>query len=483
MAKYSESLFQSIRNFGKQDPAAPARKMIEAAPQYKQMGNTDPLARGTAGLLSSITGGKVDMDMRTGQERAGAAMQGFDMSTPEGMAKAMITRAQYLQDPAAQQALILKAQEIMQAEQQKKAEQAAALQQTQQKEVFIRTLISQANEANRPDIAQMLAGAGINIDDKILQETVKDLREVRTNQVEKVNSLAGRKIRYTQAGLPKEQWDDATIRGMSPDSFKELISGKTERSKAKTTWFENKEGETVAYRVNDFSGQVENPMFGVDPEAKQWVNASELELQPAPKVTVNKNFNSNNAVNEQLLKMGVESFEQLTTLARDAREGLRTNEVGLENLAKAYTGAGGAVKLSFDEFGKLLATAVGAEYDDDNIVASQTYLISRIKEMANFIKKLGSGTGLSDKDAQLALEAVAGEQSLDEKTIRGVIKEFMAAQNFVLAQQAKAAETLKKGDLSNADLVDLIGLMTEERPQATTDSEDPNARARAFLGG
>ena len=481
MAKFSESLFSSIRNFGKQDPAAPSRQLAQGASQYKQMGTSDPLARSLGGLLGA-TG--LDMSyLQTGQERAAQATQGLDMSKPESIAKAMITRAQYLQDPAAQQALILKAQEIMQAEQERKARQAEALQKTQQKEAFIASVVKQATKAGRTDIAEQVTAAGINIDDEILKDIVTDLREATTTNIEKVNTVAGRKIRYTQAGLPADQWDEKTIRNMSPDSFKELISGKTERSKAKTTWFENKEGETVAYRVNDFSGQVENPMFGVDPEAKQWVNASELELQPAPKVTVNKNFNSNNAVNEQLLKMGVESFEQLTTLARDAREGLRTNEVGLENLAKAYTGAAGGAKLGFDRFGKLLATAVGAEYDDDNIVASQTYLISRIKEMANFIKKLGSGTGLSDKDAQLALEAVAGEQSLDAKTIRGVIKEFMAAQNFVLAQQAKAAETLKKGDLSNADLVDLIGLMTEERPQATTDSEDPNARARAFLGG
>ncbi len=249
MAKLSESLFQSIRDFGRQDPASPARQLAQASP-YKQMGTTDPLARRVGSLFGNL--GVDTSYMQTGQERADAAVEGIDVSKPEGIAKAMIARAQYIQDPAAQQALILKAQEIMQAEQEKKAAQAAALQQTQQKEVYIQTLIAQANEANRPDIAQMLAGAGINIDDKILQETVKDLREVKTNQIEKVNSLAGRKIRYTQAGLPLEQWNDATIRGMSPDSFKELISGKTERSKAKTQFFKTKFIEKVVMENENF---------------------------------------------------------------------------------------------------------------------------------------------------------------------------------------------------------------------------------------
>jgi len=480
MAKFSQGFLSGISDFGKMDPSQPQRRLAQAAPQYKQMGTTDPLARRVGSLFGNL--GIDTSYMQTGQERADAAVEGIDMSKPMGIAKAMLARAQYIQDPAAQQAMVLKAQEIIQAEQQKQADQAAALQQTQQKEVFIRTLIAQANEANRPDIAQMLAGAGINIDDKILQATIKDLREIKTNQIEKVNSLAGRKIRYTQAGLPLEQWDDATIRGMSPDSFKELIAGKTERSKAKTQFFKTKEGNTTPYRVNDFSGQVENPQYGIDPEAKQWVNASELGLQPAPKVAINKNFNSNNAVNEKLLNMGVESFEQLNTLAIESRKGLRNNERALENLSEAYTGLGANAKLGIDEIGKFFASAIGAEYDETNIVASQSYLINRISEMAVFIQQLGSGTGLSDKDAQLALTAVAGDLGLDEKTIRGVINEFIAAQNFVINQRDKAAETLKKGNLSNADLVDLIGLMAEKRPQDVVNSEDPNERARAFLG-
>tara|TARA_R100001198_G_scaffold95112_1_gene80168 strand:+ start:533 stop:1975 length:1443 start_codon:yes stop_codon:yes gene_type:complete len=462
MAKLSESLFQSIRDFGKQDPAAPARRLAQASP-YKQMGTTDPLARRVGSLFGNL--GVDTSYMQTGQERADAAVEGIDVSKPEGIAKAMIARAQYIQDPAAQQALILKAQEIMQAEQEKQAAQAAALQQTQQKEVFIRTLIAQANEANRPDIAQMLAGAGINIDDKILQETVKELREVRTNQVEKVNSLAGRKIRYTQAGLPLEQWNDATIRGMSPDSFKELISGKTERSKAKNDFFKTVDGTTVAYRVNDFSGQVENPQYGIDPEAKQWVNASELGLLPAPKVTVNENFAMNKEVNAKIVEMGMSSFEQLNEQAGDAQRGLITNQIALDNIDKAYLNLGAGQVLGLDRLGEFIATATGQEYDSTNIAATETFVISRIKEMATFIKALGSGTGLSDKDAELALQAVAGDKSLNRETIRGVLEEFMAAQRFVIEQNDKAINILSQDkNLTRSDYLELITLSSEGRP-------------------
>jgi hypothetical protein len=462
MAKLSESLFQSIRDFGKQDPASPARQLAQASP-YKQMGTTDPLARRVGSLFGNL--GVDTSYMQTGQERADAAVEGIDMSKPMGIAKAMLARAQYIQDPVAQQAMVLKAQEIIQAEQQKQAAQAAALQQTQQKEVFIQTLIAQANEANRPDIAQMLAGAGINIDDKILQETVKDLREVKTNQIEKVNSLAGRKIRYTQAGLPPDQWNDATIRGMSPDSFKELIAGKTERSKAKNDFFKTKDGTTVAYRVNDFSGQVENPQYGIDPEAKQWVNASELGLLPAPKVTVNENFAMNKEVNAKIVEMGMSSFEQLNEQAADAQKGLITNQIALDNIDKAYLNLGANAVLGLDRLGEFIATATGQEYDSTNIAATETFVISRIKEMATFIKALGSGTGLSDKDAELALQAVAGDKSLNRETIRGVLEEFMAAQRFVIGQNDKAINILSQDkNLTRPDYLKLITLSSEGRP-------------------
>jgi hypothetical protein len=462
MAKLSESLFQSIKDFGKQDPASPARQLAQASP-YKQMGTTDPLARRVGSLFGNL--GVDTSYMQTGQERADAAVEGIDMSKPVGIAKAMLARAQYIQDPVAQQAMVLKAQEIIQAEQQKQAAQAAALQQTQQKEVFIQTLIAQANEAKRPDIAQMLAGAGINIDDKILQETVKDLREVKTNQIEKVNSLAGRKIRYTQAGLPPDQWNDATIRGMSPDSFKELIAGKTERSKAKNDFFKTKDGTTVAYRVNDFSGQVENPQYGIDPEAKQWVNASELGLLPAPKVTVNENFAMNKEVNAKIVEMGMSSFEQLNEQAADAQKGLITNQIALDNIDKAYLNLGAGAVLGLDRLGEFIATATGQEYDSTNIAATETFVISRIKEMATFIKALGSGTGLSDKDAELALQAVAGDKSLNRETIRGVLEEFMAAQRFVIGQNDKAINILSQDkNLTRPDYLKLITLSSEGRP-------------------
>ena len=90
MAKLSESLFQSIRDFGKQDPAAPARRLAQASP-YKQMGTTDPLARRVGSLFGNL--GVDTSYMQTGEERAGAAMTEASkgqFESPEGRMIAML---------------------------------------------------------------------------------------------------------------------------------------------------------------------------------------------------------------------------------------------------------------------------------------------------------------------------------------------------------------------------------------------------------
>ena len=167
-------------------------------------------------------------------------------------------------------------------------------------------------------------------------------------------------------------------------------------------------------------------------------------MLPAPKVTVNENFAMNKEVNEQIVRMGMESFEQLNEIAGDAQKGLITNQIALDNIDEAYLGAGAPTVLGLDRIGEFIATATGQEYDSTSIEATETFVISRIKEMATFIKALGSGTGLSDKDAELALQAVAGDKTLNRETIRGVLEEFMAAQRFVIGQRDKAINILSK---------------------------------------
>jgi hypothetical protein len=72
MAKFSQGFLSGISDFGKMDPSQPQRRLAQAAPQYKQMGTTDPLARRVGSLFGNL--GVDTSYMQTGEERAGAAM-------------------------------------------------------------------------------------------------------------------------------------------------------------------------------------------------------------------------------------------------------------------------------------------------------------------------------------------------------------------------------------------------------------------------
>jgi len=92
MAKFSESLFEGIRNFGRMSPTEGRRQAMQAAPQYKQVGTTDPLTRSMGNLFGSL--GLDTSSLQTGEERAGAAMAEAgkrQFASPEARMKAMLT--------------------------------------------------------------------------------------------------------------------------------------------------------------------------------------------------------------------------------------------------------------------------------------------------------------------------------------------------------------------------------------------------------
>jgi len=91
MAKFSQGFLRGISDFGRMDPNEPRRRLAEAAPQYQQMGTTDPLARRVGSLFSNL--GVDTSYMQTGEERAQAAMAEAgkgQFASPEGRMIALL---------------------------------------------------------------------------------------------------------------------------------------------------------------------------------------------------------------------------------------------------------------------------------------------------------------------------------------------------------------------------------------------------------
>ena len=156
MAKLSESLFQSIRDFGRQDPASPARRLAQASP-YKQMGTTDPLARRVGSLFGNL--GVDTSYMQTAPERIAAANEGLDMSTLEGQQQAIANEMQQVVDPQARRALGLRMMELNKLKQ-ARAEAAIKKEQEAEQELATGQLVLSLNEEFKDPITADLVRTG-----------------------------------------------------------------------------------------------------------------------------------------------------------------------------------------------------------------------------------------------------------------------------------------------------------------------------------
>jgi hypothetical protein len=91
MPRFSESLFESIRNFGRMSPTEGRRQALQQPTEYQQMGTTDPLARNLGKMFGGL--GVDTSYLQTGEERAQAAMQKAgqqEFASPEGRMIAML---------------------------------------------------------------------------------------------------------------------------------------------------------------------------------------------------------------------------------------------------------------------------------------------------------------------------------------------------------------------------------------------------------
>ena len=103
MPRFSESLFESIRDYGRMSPTEGRRQPMQAAPVYRQMGTTDPLARSLGRLFGNV--GFDTSSLQTGEERAQAAMKKAgeqEFASPEARMIAMLEAQMPTLRPAAQ---------------------------------------------------------------------------------------------------------------------------------------------------------------------------------------------------------------------------------------------------------------------------------------------------------------------------------------------------------------------------------------------
>ena len=203
---------------------------------------------------------------------------------------------------------------------------------------------------------------------------------------------------------------DGEYDGFSDSMFIEAMSGEKADLKVFQQVVNNKP-TSKPFRVNE-GGQV------WDDKTSKWVNPSDLGLTQAPVTT--QQLSAGNEVTKQLTQGFVDNFVELNALGRDAEKMLEINRASALDLDKIYTGKLAPVQLALMDIGKTLG--VISPEQEDAVVATQTFMINRAKQVLPLIKALGSGTAISDKDREFIEKIVAGDISLSLETIKRVIQ-------------------------------------------------------------
>ena len=203
---------------------------------------------------------------------------------------------------------------------------------------------------------------------------------------------------------------DGEYDGFSDSMFIEAMSGEKADLKVFQQVVNNKP-TSKPFRINE-GGQV------WDNKTNKWVNPSELGLTQAPVTT--QQLNAGNEVTKQLTQGFVDNFVELNALGREAEKMLEINKASALDLDKIYTGKLAPVQLALMDVGKTLG--VISPEQEDAVVATQTFMINRAKQVLPLIKALGSGTAISDKDREFIEKIVAGDISLSLDTIKRVIQ-------------------------------------------------------------
>jgi len=367
--------------------------------QGQQMGQAySQVGQGLGGLLTGVGTGLEARRKRQEKEEVAKQVAGiYAPVTQEGA-----TSTQLFQ--AAQQLMSMpdKTKEAMAL-----LEQARAMQITEQNKTNLQNLQNdvslQAEQMGFPELAKQARSASTI-------ERVQDIADRLTErQMETMPALSkeARRRLLLNVGYTPQFVGTLDLENMSKQEFQEyqkLMKGDVE------LFLEN--GSPVTYRVTE-SGMIVKDGQLVDP--------STLSLTEAPNQQIIRNVTAGMA--DELSKLGAKQFAELYDQAMKSSEGIRSIDRIIGDVDTMFTGTLANINLQVQKFMK----AVGIPVDDLKIENTEVYQAESAKRVADYIKTLGAGTGLSDNDLKFTLKVVAGDIALDENTIKKVLTEYREA--------------------------------------------------------
>lgn len=260
-------------------------------------------------------------------------------------------------------------------------------------------LITRANNLGMSGLADEISSGAADVDEA--SRTLNKL-EISTFDIPARLSLA------KQMGLTEEEFRRNGLAKASPDAFQDFVDGRKGTPKA----YSNAAGENLVLVTNDATGKV------YDPETKTYKMPSEIGLKPQVALsrveTVDKGFAA------KITDGAADGYLDLWDKAKSTVESIDLNTQSFRMLNEGLTtGAFGDERLSLGR----LAVLMGMDnkfVEDTN--RTSAYLAQRGRQVGEVIKMFGSGTGLSDKDAERAEMIAAGSVKQTPATIRELLE-------------------------------------------------------------
>lgn len=360
-------------------------KLDELAAQYAARGETE--------VANAFTAASKNARLAATQQ----ALQGLDMTDPTSVLQT--GRTIMSQDMEAGLGLVTKGAEMTQARQ---AGQRMA-----------QNLTSMYGAENKA--AAALAAELKNV---TTPSALDALRQPYIEQMTARLPKTGRDARFRIASgvvpnLTQAKFDELGLANFSEEGF--------------TQWTAGQEGgDIAAWQYKDAEGNLDIKAFrtgnGLVYVDGQWVTPEDAGLiQEAPESQVISQAAS--SFEDEIIKKNAENFFDLHQQAKESSSALAGLDEVIDMIDTMPTGAFADTKANLIRYFR----QIGLDLSEfGNIEDYQTFEAAAGRRVASYIKTLGSGNGITDKDLEFTLKVVGASAALEPGSLKRILQEFQA---------------------------------------------------------
>lgn len=325
---------------------------------------------------------------------------------------------------------------------------------------------TQAENLGLDDIAAQVENV---TDTKELGDLVGTMLDYRLKNLP-TQTPAQRKQLARQRGISDKLFNELGLDKAPDQVFNDVLTGQ----RGGDIEFFLKEGKVLPFRTE--GGQV------YDRENSKWVSAQELGLGRAPP-EIQRIENLSGTLAEEIMGEGVKRLSEGLDNANTAVTSIESIDTSLENIDNMFTGYGATFRMDVARAARVAGIDIS---DADQIENTEEYASLAGARVADYIKNLGAGTGLSDADRDFAKDVVAGRIEMSAKTMRRLLT-TIRKQNVRTISQYNTLRGAVNGELKGSEkagmafypLVD----MPPERVEPEVDDTPSTPGSTVTVGG